>query len=962
MQATDETLDGDATGDEPARARGSGRVEPARGDTIGRYVVLGRVGAGGMGVVYAAYDPELDRKIALKILHTSQAGSGGSVRLLREAQALARLGHPNVVAVHDVGQTSDGIFIAMEFVEGRTLGAWLAHAPRTQTEILHAFAQVGRGLCAAHDKGLVHRDLKPDNVMLGDDGRARVMDFGLARRAVASEPASAEVDAEDSVTRPTRGALEADITRHDSVLGTPAYMAPEQHTGGDVGPAADQFAFCVALYEALYRERPFAGDTLASLAFSVCSGEVRPPPPHSGVPTWLRRVLLRGLGTDPGARWPSLAALCGALERDPTRRRRRAFAFGGVLVAVVGIGAAPSILRARAAAECEREGAAIASTWTDERAQTIASAFAALGSSRAEETWDRVEPRLGAWVADWAHARTRVCLEARVSDTRAAESRDMANACLDAERAWLAETLDTLGTPDLELVDRAVEVVAEHAPASECTDVAALLRRPTAPADASTREEVEALRSELSGAVAVRELGRLEPSRARIEAVVERAEALAYAPLHAEALYELGKSESDADEHDRAASTLRRAFLLAGANRHDEVALDAAISLARVTGQEQAKLDATLEWAETAKMFAARLGVSDDLAGAAAASAMGIAHGTRGDYEAAIAEMERVLEIHERVLGAEHPSLATALSNLGGLHARRGARDEAIAMFRRGLDIAETTLGPDHPDVATLLNGLGSAQMARGDLDDALVTLRRALEIREARFGPKNGLVAMTMHNIANVHLMADDLDDALASYERALEIKKNVYGQRHPTVASTLANIGVVHQYAGRPEPAIAAYRQSLEIQLEVMGPDHADTATSYGNLGNVYKQQGRYEEALEGLGRAAAIYEASLGPASPELATAIDNIADVHLARGEIDLARSHYERALESRAAAAVPAGELADTRFGLAKALVEGDDPDLPRALELSREAVAGYRSAHREEEAAEIDAWIVAHAR
>ena len=286
------------------------------GGHVGRYELRGRVGGGGMGVVYAAYDPGLDRRVAVKLLiaprkadHESR--SSGRRRMIREAQAMARLAHPNVVAVYDVGMHEQQVFVAMEFIDGVTLKVWNREA-HSIAEILDVFAAAARGLQAAHDVGLVHRDFKPDNVMLTASGQVRVTDFGLARRA------GSDASAAEGATTGAARSLEDTQTRGRT--GTPAYMSPEQHAGLSITPSSDQFSFCVALYEALYGERPFVGDCAAALAFETLDGNVRPAPGSSRVPAWLRAIVLRGLSVDPAARWPSMRALTDAL----TRRRQRA--------------------------------------------------------------------------------------------------------------------------------------------------------------------------------------------------------------------------------------------------------------------------------------------------------------------------------------------------------------------------------------------------------------------------------------------------------------------------------------------------------------------------------------------------------------------------------------------------------------------------------------------------------------
>jgi tetratricopeptide (TPR) repeat protein/predicted Ser/Thr protein kinase len=278
-------------------------------------VVLEELGAGAMGVVYKAHDPDLGRLVAIKLVHAGSSAAR-STRLLREAQAIARVAHPNIVAIFDVGLVEDQVFIAMEFVLGQRLRDWMAAGPRSLRETLSVFAQCARGLAAAHDAGLVHRDFKPENVLLGEDGRVRVVDFGLVRWT--------EDDDGPPLTEAGILALDQSITPVGAAVGTPRYMSPEQIRAHPVGAAADQFSFFVCLYEAVTGQRPFLGDNMAVLMRAVTSGDIRPFPPTCVAPRWLRAAIERGLAVDPGARFPSMHAVVDELTRDREAARRAA--------------------------------------------------------------------------------------------------------------------------------------------------------------------------------------------------------------------------------------------------------------------------------------------------------------------------------------------------------------------------------------------------------------------------------------------------------------------------------------------------------------------------------------------------------------------------------------------------------------------------------------------------------------
>jgi serine/threonine protein kinase len=323
-----------ATAD-PGAVVATKRVRTPRmtGRTLGRYTLTDRLGAGAMGVVFRAEDEDLGRQIALKLLH--RPDDALTDRLVREARSMAQVNHPNVVAVYDVGVTDGTTYIAMELVDGTSLRLWQQQA-HTVAEIVEVYIAAGRGLAAAHAAGIVHRDFKPDNCLVGSDGRIRVTDFGLA------------------AARPTESPLpdHIELTTSGSVLGTPAYMAPEQFVGGNVDPRTDQFNFCVALYEALYGSRPFVGKTFDELGHNVCEGDVRPAPAGSRVSGALRAIVLRGLSARPGDRFPTMDHLLAELGRDRARPWRRAAIAAAALAAALGLGlVADLVVRYRVAAE-----------------------------------------------------------------------------------------------------------------------------------------------------------------------------------------------------------------------------------------------------------------------------------------------------------------------------------------------------------------------------------------------------------------------------------------------------------------------------------------------------------------------------------------------------------------------------------------------------------------------------------
>jgi len=449
-----------------------------RGEVIDRFVIVSRIGQGGMGVVYAAYDPELDRKVALKLLlgeRPAADATDASARLLREAQALAKLAHPNVVAVHDVGTFGAQVWIAMEFIAGTTLTGWLAAQPRSWREVVAVFRRVGEGLSAAHAAGLVHRDVKPENIMVGDDGRVRVMDFGLARAGLeASRPAM------DRVGEPSTAALSIAMTGTSALIGTPKYMAPEQWNSQIADARSDQYSYCVAMWQSLYGEHPFAGDTLVDFIQSVTAGKRRRPGSRVRLPTWLRRTIERGMAVDPAQRWPSMAALLAQLERAAARARLRTAA--AVLAGVGLVAAAAEGYRrwdvAERVATCDAASHEIDAAWNDDTRQALRGAFAATGLDYAPTTAEKVLPWFDRQADAWRSARNEACLNASVRDLWDDELVDRALWCLEDRRLGVASFAAEFARADKTVVEKAVSAASALPDVAPCIDPDQLRRQP----------------------------------------------------------------------------------------------------------------------------------------------------------------------------------------------------------------------------------------------------------------------------------------------------------------------------------------------------------------------------------------------------------------------------------------------------------------------------------------------------
>ncbi|MFY0538083.1 serine/threonine-protein kinase [Nannocystis pusilla] len=394
-----------------------------RGVPVGRYIVIDLVGSGGMGAVYAAYDPELNRKVALKLLLPgSSPDRARQPQLLREAQMMAQLSHPNICAIYDVGALHEQLFFAMEFVVGVTLRAWLKQRAHGWRDIMEVLLSVGSGIAAAHAVGIVHGDLKPENVMIGADGRPRVMDFGIAR---------AHRTEENLVTISERGAhRDESRTAPSSIRGTPQYMAPELWNSAS-DALSDQFAFCVMAWEALYGERPFPADLAASVT-DVKQLQPRPAPPSAQVPSWARRILMRGLSGRREDRFPTMGSLLTALASGQARRRRSWFVIGA---AVLGL-ASGSVAGGRAwqeqrrVAACEAAGASLdADVWSDEARARVKNGLVSSGIPDPDQANERVAGWIDTFAARWQQVRTEACLAGDARPSSASPTNGSGSAC-----------------------------------------------------------------------------------------------------------------------------------------------------------------------------------------------------------------------------------------------------------------------------------------------------------------------------------------------------------------------------------------------------------------------------------------------------------------------------------------------------------------------------------------------------
>ncbi len=881
-------------GEEPRRHGDVRGAEPARplkrGQAVGRYLIIERLGAGGMGIVYAAYDPELDRKIALKLLHRPhdpKDAEANEQRLLREARALAKLSHPNVVSVHDVGTFHGRVFLAMEFIEGRTLGRHLEELRPARREIIALFLAAGRGLSAAHAVGLVHRDFKPDNVMVGQDGRVCVMDFGLARPVGESfedtdlhrvreelspgpsQDGATEGAALGSSSGSLSGASVTDLTQTGQILGTPAYMAPEQHEGRDIDARSDQFSFCVAMYEALYGERPFGGETLGVLTFNVLNNRVREPPRGADVPGWIRRELLRGLATDPASRHPSMDALVDALGRDPARGRRTALVVGLGVFAAVAAGLGLAALRTEASL-CAGSEAKLAGVWDEGRRQQIKEAILATSAFNAADTWQRLEPLLDEYAQQIVAARVDACEDTRVRQVLSAEVMDRRVRCLDDRQRALAALGLELSHADAAAVQRAIKAVAELPRIESCADLDYLNATVRPPEDPKVAVQVEQLAGTIERAVAARAAGHADASLAILDEIREQSMATGYDPLLAAEGLARGRALSDLARYEEAAAELELAYETALGGGDATRATQTAIQLIAHHGVRLANWDRGEQWARQALAELRRDGQLETPLHAEALSRLCATELLRGDYSRATELAQRSLEIRLATLGERHIDVADSYNNLGMAAFASGDYEGSRIWHEKALALREEALGPTHGDVASSLNNLATTYHQRMRWNDADIYYRRAIDVLVKARGEDHPDVATVRNNHGAVLSSLGDFDGAKLEHERALKIRHAALGPNHPDTLASREDLAILAQRADRIDEAIELERSVLLARAEALGADHPDTLRAVVNLGSMLLDREAPQEAKVLLADGYARAQTVLGADHPEVVRA--------------------------------------------------------------------------------------------
>jgi eukaryotic-like serine/threonine-protein kinase len=835
---------------------------------IGPYILLEQLGAGAVGSVYAAYHPQLDRQVAVKLLHSEGASEmQARERLLREAQALARLSHPHVVAVHDAGTWEDRVFMVMEQVPGMDLRAWLKEKPRTWREVRDVFVQAGEGLAAAHAAGLVHRDFKPPNVLVGKDGRIRVADFGLARAA----EGSGEQRKERTFTPGGGINIDTTLTQAGFAVGTLAYMAPEQLSGQPADARSDQFAFCVSLWEALYGKRPWATTVPGTLR-----GPRVEPTATRDTPPFLRSLLDRGLAEAPAERFPSMNALLDALREDPeTARRRRTVGISLVAatVAVLSVGTW-GVLRQREASArvCERPVSAFAGTWDEAARVRLRTAFAATRVASASDTFGRVEKNLDGYVKRWEQLDRRLCEDTLVHRTQSEETRRRQTACLDSRRSEVEALVTLLGQVDAPMVGRAVAASAGLSKPQACADVKRLAHEPPGPIHVRNAQALAEWRKTLQQARVQVWLGRYAEGEAAAQDVATKALAADEPAAAAAGFLVISLVKSRAGHEDESVVFTKQSFNAALAGRDDVVAFHAAND----TGYSLAvlgKADEAREWVAISEGLLARLGVTPELNAYAANTRFRFAVGQGPD---SIRLSDEAVTAAKVAFGDDDPKTHAAMANQATAYDAAGRLDQAVVLNRKLVTLFESTYGESNPMLVLILSNLGANLQSLGQLDEALPVHRRSYQLALATFGDANDFTLRQCANLSFVLRKLGRGDEAYPPLVKVLEATRGSHGTT-PLFGFGLSMLGWLELTRGDAKAARRAFEEARTL----------------------------FAQAGEGTEKFRKEF--------------VDGLGQLELAAGRPAQAVPLLEEALTLRDAAKYPVDDTAMTRFALANAL-------------------------------------------
>lgn len=894
-------LSGESESPEPSESSGK---------RVGRYVLLRCIGKGGGGQVFAAFDTVLDRNVALKQLWEH---SGSTDDVVREGRLLARLAHPSVVTVHDIAfGDGDEVFLAMELVDGDDFTKWVPaqrDQPGGRAAICRALIGAGEGIAAAHKNGVVHGDVKPSNILVDKEGRARVTDFGVARIV------------DHAGREPGETGASGDALLNGPIAGTPAYMAPEQHEGQAADQAADQYSFCLTAWEALNGDYPFELDPTERDAAATFSGGQPGTGPllhpwdqlasakaswrgGGGValsPCWARG-LRRGLHPDPAQRWPSMEALLVALQGTPSRHRML-WVIGGVAVGAAlvggalaaGFGAGPEPER------CQGAKAALGEAWSPQTRERVGAAIARHETGFGERQWTELASRIDAYAAEWIEMHTDVC-EATERGEQSGELMDRRMACLQRARAGLVATSAVLEALDTQKLSKAPRIVAGLPPLDDCADLEALARSEPSPG-AGVSQSVEAVRELLAQSKALRLAGRVAEAEEVVAAASAQAPEISFEPLLAEMLVERGTVEELAGHYEEAKVSFDEAVKLATKLDLWRLALRAQRGLVYVVGIRMHRPKEGMAYLATVEALVER-GGNRPLDRADLLSDRTMLAAEAADYETAVPLASQTVALFAETVGERSIKSVLARRRLANIYREIAKFDEAEAEFRAVVALQMDWLGPDHPEVAETRCDLAQVLFRKGEYASAITEITESLPGLEAVLGDRHpvllgyratraeafaasdqneeaeseflailekigdgpGPEAEVRNGLGNILERQGKLAEAEEQHRKVSALFAETLGADHPNVAISKHNLAAILAQRGQYQEAESLHRQALSILIKAVGESHPQVGLLRLNIGRMYKNQERWADAEAELTAALAVLDKALGPESPQ------------------------------------------------------------------------------------------------
>lgn len=807
----------DKVGEDVAMARIQGALfGVSTPPTLERYALLEKLGEGSYGAVYSAWDPRLDRKVAIKVLH-----GGASKELEREARALAKLAHPNVVTIHDVGEAERELFLAMEFVDGLPLST-VDTKELGWRRVINIYRQAAAGLAAAHEAGIVHRDFKPDNALLGTDGRVRVLDFGLARAGVSNPDGSGAPVA-------TRSA------------GTPRYMAPEQHRGDAVDARTDQYCFCVALWEAVYAEPAFPQESLDTLR--TAKGTVPEPPTSAAVPARVGRVLQRGLSPTPADRFPSMGALEAALARTLAGHART---LGGITI--VSIALTAGVVFGQSEPACEGSDT-LPERWTEATRGAVADALSGTAVPYATSSGRTTEAVLDRWAKQWAAARQDACLD-HERGVQSAQGLDLRTQCLDAQRGRFDAQLDVLLEADASVADNAVAAVAALPSPEVCSDVEA--QRTAHPVPPEARERVAVAQQAIARGRAEVEARRTTLAAEAVAPVLEacRSTQLQHPPTCVEATLVAADAASFAGDHKAALASLRAAAVEAQRAQLPESFARAAAGLTWERGELDLAFDAALTWAAMGHA---------SLEGRAAPALRSTLLNNEGSVLSTAGRWDEAAAVHQTRLDElepDSPLRMQTLTNIANIANQRGRPKAAERAYAQALEVGLASYGATHPRVLLLRSNRGGLWAKGGRTTEALPELLEALKGQRAVLGPDHPDVVATLANLAIAQLSLGQAEASLRNAKEATRIVRVQYGKGSAKEIECLLAESDALLTLKRTEDAVRASARATKLAKAAFGEDHLSTAYAIRSWGSALREHGEADAGTKKLRAAKALF----------------------------------------------------------------------------------------------------------